>query len=179
MKPFVSFALATIFAGCVACAEGNPPNNYFEVDTHVSRGASLTKENVSWLKSQGFQTIIKLDDENSEELNWGIPVKQLHINKVGLSLTYVLVIRILDLIAQAAEKGRVYVHCEKGADRTGLIIGLYRVRNGWTKEAAGKEMSDPRFGHSKLQILLDYRFNQYGTLLERQRVENRRESRGA
>lgn len=105
-----------------------------------------------------------------EEVGWGIPVDARHINKFGFNLTYAFASEILGAIDEAAKKGRVYVHCEKGADRTGLIIGLYRIKKGWSKADAENEMNDPRFGHSKLQILLDYRFNQYGTLLEKERL---------
>ncbi len=30
----------------------------------------------------------------------------------------------------------IYIHCTKGRDRTGLIIALWRVQNGWSPEAA-------------------------------------------
>jgi protein tyrosine/serine phosphatase len=39
----------------------------------------------------------------------------------------------------------IYIHCELGRDRTGLIIGLYRVRcEGWSMTSAYAEMK--RFG---------------------------------
>jgi protein tyrosine/serine phosphatase len=35
----------------------------------------------------------------------------------------------------------IYVHCQYGKDRTGLIVGMYRViHQGWTREEAYKEM---------------------------------------
>jgi hypothetical protein len=41
----------------------------------------------------------------------------------------------------------IYVHCEHGRDRTGLVIALYRVRyEGWTAERAAAEMR--AFGHT-------------------------------
>jgi protein tyrosine phosphatase (PTP) superfamily phosphohydrolase (DUF442 family) len=36
--------------------------------------------------------------------------------------------------------GPVFVHCQRGADRTGAFIGLYRIlRQGWTADAAYRE----------------------------------------
>jgi protein tyrosine/serine phosphatase len=47
------------------------------------------------------------------------------------------------------------VHCTHGQDRTGLIIGLYRLNEGWTKDAAYKEMLVHHF-HSSLHGLHEY-----------------------
>jgi len=42
--------------------------------------------------------------------------------------------------------GGVFVHCTHGQDRTGVVVGAYRVLSqGWTKEAAYKEMLDNGF----------------------------------
>ena len=35
---------------------------------------------------------------------------------------------------------KTYVHCLHGQDRTGLIVACYRLKNGWSKEQAEKEM---------------------------------------
>lgn len=41
----------------------------------------------------------------------------------------------------------ILVHCQHGADRTGLVVALYRVAaEGWTREAAAAEMIDGGFG---------------------------------
>jgi protein tyrosine/serine phosphatase len=40
----------------------------------------------------------------------------------------------------------VYVHCQRGADRTGMVCAMYRVVIcGWTKDAAIQEMRDGGF----------------------------------
>jgi protein tyrosine/serine phosphatase len=39
----------------------------------------------------------------------------------------------------------VFVHCQHGADRTGMMVAAYRVMEmGWTPEEAAAEL--PRFG---------------------------------
>lgn len=41
----------------------------------------------------------------------------------------------------------VFLHCHHGADRTGLMVGVYRVTFcGWTKEAAIQEMVEGGYG---------------------------------
>jgi tyrosine-protein phosphatase SIW14 len=51
----------------------------------------------------------------------------------------------------------IYIHCELGRDRSGLIIGLFRVRcQGWTACAAYAEMQ--RFGFNERLRGLDRYF---------------------
>ena len=50
--------------------------------------------------------------------------------------------RVLKLLAGATPAQPVYVHCEHGKDRTGLVLALYRVRyDGWTEAQAADEMA--------------------------------------
>ncbi len=54
--------------------------------------------------------------------------------------------QILDLLDAADEAHPIYVHCEHGKDRTGLVLALYRVRHdGWSPARAAAEMAD--LGH--------------------------------
>ncbi len=54
--------------------------------------------------------------------------------------------KLLNFIADPKNQP-VFVHCEHGADRTGLIVALYRVfMQGWPKDKAYQEMLDR--GHS-------------------------------
>lgn len=142
------------------------PPNFYVVDHYVMRGAQPSKHHVQWLQRQGVHTIIKLDDENEEEFEWGIPIQWFHINKFGLNLSYGLVKSILHSLYRSMHWGKIYVHCERGADRTGLIIALYRVTQGWTIQQAWNEMNHPRFGHSALQVWIDYKFFEYAERLE-------------
>jgi len=50
--------------------------------------------------------------------------------------------RVLQLLAGATPAQPIYVHCEHGKDRTGLVLALYRVRyDGWTEAQAAEEMA--------------------------------------
>jgi protein tyrosine/serine phosphatase len=62
---------------------------------------------------------------------------------------------ILDLLKHS-NGGPVFIHCTHGEDRTGLIVGLYRVEvQGWTPEQAYSEMLQMGF-HTKFKALDDY-----------------------
>jgi hypothetical protein len=56
----------------------------------------------------------------------------------------------------------VYIHCELGRDRSGLIIGLYRVRyEGWSPCAAYAEMQQFGF-NERLRGLDRYFWERHG-----------------
>jgi protein tyrosine/serine phosphatase len=169
MRLFFTFVLVLAFQN--GFASNFAPDNFFKVDAHVLRGASPTQENIKWLANQGVKTIVKLDDENPEESYWGLSVEYYPINKFGFDLSYEYVKQILAQIELSSKKGLVYVHCEHGADRTGLIIALYRIQHGWSLDQARDEMNDPRFGHSSFEVLIDYELNDFGQRLENERGE--------
>ncbi|HSX14166.1 MAG TPA: tyrosine-protein phosphatase [Chlamydiales bacterium] len=50
-----------------------------------------------------------------------------------------------------ASKEPVLVHCWHGADRTGVLISMYRIIfHGWDKESAIREMCNEDFGHHEI-----------------------------
>ncbi|MDE2384645.1 MAG: tyrosine-protein phosphatase [Alphaproteobacteria bacterium] len=63
------------------------------------------------------------------------------------------VIKALRLLVAAEAKGPVLVHCQRGADRTGVVIAMYRVVvQGWSKEEAIAEMQKGGFAFDPLLL---------------------------
>jgi protein tyrosine/serine phosphatase len=63
------------------------------------------------------------------------------------------VIKALRLIVAAEKQGPVLVHCQRGADRTGVVMAMYRVViQGWPKEKAIAEMEQGGFAYDPLQF---------------------------
>lgn len=64
---------------------------------------------------------------------------------------------MLDLAESVLEQGgTVLVHCTHGQDRTGLVVGIYRVlAEGFSKDAAYAEMLEHNF-HPELHGLHEY-----------------------
>jgi protein tyrosine/serine phosphatase len=72
-------------------------------------------------------------------LNDSLSVKTWHIEDED-------VIRVLRIINKK-ENGPFLIHCQHGADRTGVMSAMYRiVVQGWTKDDAIKEMVDGGYG---------------------------------
>ena len=67
------------------------------------------------------------------------------------------VIRFLKL-ATVRKNQPVFVHCQHGSDRTGMMVAIYRiVVQGWTKREAIEEMTQGNFGfHPVWKNLIAY-----------------------
>ena len=83
-------------------------------------------------------------------LNTALSVKTWHIEDKD-------VIRVLKIIRKK-EDGPFLIHCQHGADRTGVMSAMYRiVVQGWSKDEAIKEMVDGNYGfHSVWSNIIEY-----------------------
>ena len=55
------------------------------------------------------------------------------------------------MIVSNEQDGPFLVHCQHGADRTGLLIASYRiVIQGWSKEAALEELRSGGYGYHSI-----------------------------
>jgi protein tyrosine phosphatase (PTP) superfamily phosphohydrolase (DUF442 family) len=97
---------------------------------------------VTKIAAAGIKTILKLNADSPAETNWaagaGVALETvLMSNKV--SPTYEQVDEALAIINDAS-KQPVLVHCHLGHDRTGAVIGAYRVTvQGWSVDKAAAE----------------------------------------
>jgi len=120
--------------------------NLHRVSETLYRSAQPTAEGMRALEKLGIRTVVNLRAHHSDadELSGtmlreeSIPVDALHP-------------RIEDLahflrIVNDPQKVPVLVHCQRGADRTGLAVAVYRVAmQDWTKEEAIREMTEGGF----------------------------------
>jgi len=148
--------------GTNAAARGVP--NFRIVDSGVYRGGQPTTEGWTYLKSLGIKTVVKLDLEcegsDVEATNLGMAV--VDASGPPSDITNVFEAppreRIRLAVQTLEDEGRwpIYVHCLHGQDRTGLVVGLFRVlHDHYTKSKAFKEMLDNNF-HWEFLGLLDY-----------------------
>jgi protein tyrosine/serine phosphatase len=126
--------------------EGLP--NLHQVTPTLYRGGQPTAAGMQQLKAMGVKTVINLRSFNSDRDELGdtglgyehIYMKAWHPEREDI-------IRFLQ-IATDKDRTPAFVHCQHGADRTGLMCAIYRVAVcGWTKEEAIREMTQGGFGH--------------------------------
>ena len=133
-------------------------SNLYEVTTNLYRGAQPGAEGMKELKSMGVKTILNLRSFHSDHglISSGeVKLARLHMKPWHAEDEDVVAFL---KIASNTNNLPLFVHCQRGADRTGMICAMYRiVICGWTKEAAIEEMKEGGFHFNPdWQNLLDY-----------------------
>ena len=107
-------------------------NNFYQVDEHVYRGAQPTSEGLVYLAKMGVTTILDLREKGERSRQEAELVTSLGMRYVNVPMTGLFpptsseITRILVLL-EAPNAGAVFVHCMRGADRTGAVIAAYRI----------------------------------------------------
>jgi len=133
--------------------------NFRQVSPGVYRGGQPSSTNGwAYLKSLGVTNVVKLNLYREGD-DTDASMARITVNNFPIDLEHQTLVKPSSLLvsnAVAAIQPGTYVHCQHGQDRTGLVIGCYRVwRQGWTKDAARKEMLADGF-HKTLHGLNDY-----------------------
>lgn len=167
MKSFLSAAAVLAFLACSsACAaDGTVPAsdlpNFHQVDADVYRGAQPTDTGFKALSKTGIHTVIDLrrDGENNRhsiakeaEMVQAAGMRYINVPLSGTSApSHETVKKLLALMTDPANEP-VFVHCRRGADRTGTIVASYRMAHDHWKnvdalqEAGALGMSWHEFG---------------------------------
>lgn len=118
--------------------------NFAQVDEYIYRGAAPTKAGLEALKAMGIRTIIDLRIEkkakDEQKIAEAMGFTWINLRMGREAPTKQQVATFLETLANA-ENSPVFVHCQHGADRTGCMIGIYRVVvQGWGFDETWKEM---------------------------------------
>ena len=120
-------------------------HNFDKVDEHVYRGAQPTDEGFQYLAKIGVKTVIDLRGagegrRNEESVVTAAGMKYINIPMTGLTPpSEAEITKILGMLEEGAT-GPIFVHCQRGADRTGAVIASYRIEHdGWDNARALKE----------------------------------------
>ena len=121
--------------------------NLYEVSPTLYRGAQPSAVGMRELKAMGIKTVLNLRSFNSDRdklRDTGLAYEQISMKAWHPEREDV--IRFLKITTDK-NNAPVFVHCQHGADRTGLMCAVYRVAIcGWTKEEAIREMTRGGFG---------------------------------
>lgn len=125
--------------------------NLHKVTATYYRGAQPTAEGMRRLKEMGIVTVVNLRAMHSDRDELGdLPLVYKHIRMQAWDAEEDEVIEFLKIVTD--EKNLpVFVHCQHGADRTGMMTAIYRiVVCGWQKEEAIREMCEGGFGFHRV-----------------------------
>jgi tyrosine-protein phosphatase SIW14 len=119
--------------------------NFAEVNAKLYRGAQPTEAGIKKLAAMGVKTIIDLrgaDERVKKEETWArnAGLKFINIPLDNWNRPKDARIAEIEKTLDAPENQPVFVHCRRGADRTGTVIAVYRMtHDGWDAKRAGDE----------------------------------------
>jgi len=120
-------------------------DNFYEVDEHVYRGAQPTYEGFNYLAKIGVKTVLDLREDHKQSSGEAQVAASLGMQYVSVPMTGMTppteaqITKILALL-EDGKSGPVFVHCNRGADRTGAVIAAYRIDyDHWNNGRALKE----------------------------------------
>lgn len=127
-----------------------PVENFYEVAPGLYRSEQPSAEAMQAIEKMGIKTVINLrayhtDDKEAQGTN--LILRHLPLNTWNIKESVVVsALRMLK-----TEEKPILVHCQHGADRTGLLMALYRILDqGWTREEALEELQNGGFGHHSI-----------------------------
>lgn len=133
--------------------------NFHLVNDHICRGAQPTKEGWNSLAKLGVTTVVDLRHDTPGTIAWekkaveaaGMQYVSIPFRGFGAP-TDAEVMHVLDLF-KAQSKGYLFVHCRRGADRTGTVIACYRIScDHWPQQKALQEAKS--FGMSWMEMAM-------------------------
>jgi uncharacterized protein (TIGR01244 family) len=139
----MKYVLTLLAAGGLVLAGTGAPSiaNFHQVDSNICRGGQPKAAEFQTLARMGIRTVLDLREEThapgEEKL-----VESAGMRYISLPMsrweapTDEQIARALAIIEDAANSP-VFVHCRRGADRTGTVIACYRVsHDGWQNQRA-------------------------------------------
>ena len=123
--------------------------NSFQVTANLYRGAQPTAEGFKNLKAMGVKTVVNLRAWHSDKNKVaGTGLKSVRFEMEPWRGDTEEVVKFLKIVTDTNNLP-AFVHCERGADRTGMMCAMYRITVcGWTKEQAIDEMKNGGFNFS-------------------------------
>jgi protein tyrosine/serine phosphatase len=133
-------------------------SNLFRITPMLYRSEQPTALGMQNLEKFGIRTVINLrrfNDDAKEAAGTGLRTER--VKMVTWDVDDKHVIAVMRMLRDPAN-GPYLIHCQHGADRTGLMSAMFRVLNqGWTVDEAIAELQGGGFGyHSMWSNILRY-----------------------
>ena len=127
--------------------------NLYRIDDKLYRSEQPVAEDGEAIVKLGIQSVINLRffDRNDDDHLKAYVLTLLNRPLLSWSIKPKEIAEILYLIEKQQQNGAVLIHCYHGADRTGLIAGMYRIiYQGWSVAEAKAEMQHGPYGYHSI-----------------------------
>lgn len=159
-----AFAGVTALATC-ASAQIAGVENFHQVNDHIYRGAQPTDAGFQSLAKLGVKTVIDLRETDSRSALEKKAVESdgmryINIPLRGMSAPSPAEVEKVMALFNDPSAGSVFVHCRRGADRTGTVVACYRIaHDGWENTKALSEAKTN--GMSRIEIAMQHYVMRY------------------
>lgn len=120
-------------------------NNFDQVDAHVYRGGQPTPEGFRHLADLGIKTVVDLRESGDraqleQRTVTAAGMAYVNVPMTGLTPPTAEQINNILKLLEDTGSGPVFVHCQRGADRTGAVIAAYHIdHDKWDNSRALKD----------------------------------------
>ena len=135
----VSLSLVSAWAG----SQNDNLPNFQKVDDHVYRGAQPSDSGFKDLAQLGIKTVVDLREigehsqADEQKVVTDLGMRYVSIPMRGMSTPKDDQVAAVQALLNDASNGPVFVHCKRGADRTGMVIAVYRIsHDNWDNKKA-------------------------------------------
>ena len=124
--------IALFLGAAIATAQSGVPN-FQKVNDQVYRGGQPTKQGFDYLSSLGVKTVVDLreigEHSQAQEASWVQSDRMQYISVPLRGFSAPPDAQIAKVLALLNDPGAspVFVHCRRGADRTGTVLACYRI----------------------------------------------------
>jgi tyrosine-protein phosphatase SIW14 len=143
--------------------------NFHQINENLFRGGQPTTEGLKRLARLGVKTIINFRDRQENVMREKILTESMGLRFINLRLSNWFKAKDSEIEAVLQEilkpeNHPVFIHCKRGADRTGTIAAIYRMKfEGWTAKQANDEAKKHGIGWWQVWMK-DYIHNYYKKL---------------
>jgi len=148
--------IAVVCLSIAAFAQTSPSHfdgikikNFGQMDANFYRGAQPDPDDYQALKNLGVQTVVDLLDSPTEyekRTVEALGMKYVNIPMSGMGTPKQSDIDTFLALFNNPDTGTIYLHCQAGIHRTGVLGAAYRyTKSGWDYDKVYKEMKNYNF----------------------------------
>jgi len=141
--------------------------NFQKVDDHVYRGGQPTDMGFENLAQLGVKTVVDLRDigehsqAHEQKVVTDLGMRYINVPMHGMSAPKNDQVAAVQALFHDTANGPVFVHCRRGADRTGMVVAVYRVSHDqWENQKAldeAKSRGMSFFARSIQHYVMDFK----------------------